>query len=129
MKLSCLFTFLIVNIGALLPTTSPTQLLLYFLGKDFFTWNGHSQKPKHCQTYNDENKILLKLRIMVSFLYLNNIKKTIFVLKKIITTIFFLVSKMKQQKKATKQNYSYLKKYQITIINNKYITAPPTPVI
>lgn len=57
------------------------------------------------------NKILLKLRIMVSFLYLNWKKTTIFC--KIITTIFFLVSKMKQKKQ---QNYSYLKKYQITTI-------------
>ena len=121
---SCLFTFFIVNIGALLPNPLYTLLLLYFLGNFFYVkWT--QPKTKTLPDIMMMNKILLKLRIMVSFLYLNWKKKTIFC--KIITTIFFLVSKMKQ-KKATKllvlkkvPNYYYY-------YNNKYITAHPRQI-
>ena len=101
-----------------------TLLLLYFLGNFFYVkWT--QPKTKTLPDIMMMNKILLKLRIMVSFLYLNWRKKTIFC--KIITTIFFLVSKMKQ-KKATKllvlkkvPNYYYY-------YNNKYITAHPRQI-
>ena len=84
---------------------------IIFPWKNFFYVKWTQPKTKTLPDIMMMNKILLKLRIMVSFLYLNWKKKTIFC--KIITTIFFLVSKMKQKKQ---QNYSYLKKYQITTI-------------